>query len=573
MKKALYTALQITLATTPVLAETAEQHVNKLADDYLALYYTYQPEEKTYRAMPDAEHERLNPNSQAALKERHAAEDALWEKVKSVDSDSLIGTPAWITYGFLHEAVEGARATRVCRFGLWPISHLSGWQVHYPNIANAQPVDTDELRARALQRWQGLPAYIDTEINNLKHGLDEGYSTPKMIVTLVIEQLDNLLAMPVADSPFSAPTKKEVPDSFRSEWLELVETSIYPTLKRYRTFLSSDYLSKARTSIAITAHPNGDACYRAAYKANTTLDRTAKEVFKIGSAAVAANQKKLIALGKEAFGLTDPDAIRSRLKIDPQNRFGSREEILEQAEEIVARSLIVSKDWFGHFPKGDVVVEAIPTYEEKSVTASYRSAAKDGSKPARYMINLHQPTERMKSQGEVTAIHEAYPGHHLQIAIGQEQPTTHPITQVVMNGGFVEGWARYSEALADEMGLFNSYYARIGRLSWPARGMVADGGIHGMGWTNEQAINFMDAAGTLPKDYAKVLLARIAVWPGQLASYDTGGLEIFALRELAEKELGDKFNIKTFHDRVLESGSVTLPMLRTKIENWIKSQK
>jgi len=575
-KSIFFIFVYLLVVSDSVVANTDEsalqKRVSSLADAYVEMFFDYQPERQTRYALPNAEHDRLTPNSLTDLKRQHAEEDALWAQVKNIETSALMGKPERVTLAYLRESLQAARAKRVCRMELWPVNSISGWQVHYPRLANDQPVDTEALRIKAIKRWQGLDEKVETEIENLNRGLELGFSSPKRVVSAVLEQVDNLLEMSVSESPFSVPATKEVPDSFKVKWLALVRDEIYPVLRRYRRYLNDVYLPAARSDISITAHPSGNACYRASYRSFTTLERSAKQVFEIGVAAVDANEEQLISLGKKIFGLSDPIAIRNRVKTDRENRFTSKEEMIEQAEEILPRAKKVSKKWFGQFPKGDVIVEAVPSYKQKLVTASYRMAPADGSRSAKYMINLYQPDQQQRSYGEITAIHEAYPGHHMQLALSNERTGMHQITKFVSYTGFKEGWARYSEGLADEMGLYQSDYARIGRLSWPARGMVVDAGIHGMGWSNQQALDFMDAAGTLSPGLSESLLDRIAVWPGQLAAYDTGGLEILALRRMAKTRLGQQFDIRDFHDRVLENGSVPLLLLRENIEQWVKSK-
>ena len=169
--------------------------------------------------------------------------------------------------------------------------------------------------------------------------------------------------------------------------------------------------------------------------------------------------------------------------------------------------------------------------------------------------------------------HETYPGHHVQIALSQERPESHALTRLVHTGAFVEGWARYAEALAEEMGLYASDFARIERRAWPAHGMVVDPGIHVFGWTREQAVQYVFSTGRGTRRWAEALVDRIIAWPGQLTSYDTGGLEFFALREKAQRELGSSFDIRRFHDAVLSRGAITLPMLRQVVDEWIASEK
>ena len=191
-----------------------------------------------------------------------------------------------------------------------------------------------------------------------------------------------------------------------------------------------------------------------------------------------------------------------------------------------------------------------------------------------FRISLHQPGEQTRGSAEATAFHEVWPGHHLQVAIAQELEAQeggglHPISQISWYSGMGEGWARYAEALADEMGLYRTVAGPIGRLAWPARGMVVDPGIHVMGWTREQAIAFMDEAGRMTAHELEEMVDRIAVLPGQLTAYDTGGLEILALRQLAEQRLGAAFDVREFHDRILENGTIPLVLLRAHMENWV----
>jgi uncharacterized protein (DUF885 family) len=224
-------------------------------------------------------------------------------------------------------------------------------------------------------------------------------------------------------------------------------------------------------------------------------------------------------------------------------------------------------------PQADIAVEPYPEFLEREASDSYWPAAEDGSRPAKYMITLHEFGEVTRSNAEITAFHESYPGHHLQLGLARERSAAHPITRLVGNSGFAEGWARYAEALAEEMGLYSSDYARANRRLWPSRGMVVDPGIHLYGWTREQATSYMAESGRFPPEIAASAVDRIAMWPGQLTAYDTGALEFFALREQAEAALGERFDIREFHDALLGNGTVTLPMLREQMQAWLEAKK
>ncbi len=216
-------------------------------------------------------------------------------------------------------------------------------------------------------------------------------------------------------------------------------------------------------------------------------------------------------------------------------------------------------------------VEVVPFEEHEEGTgmsAHYRPGNAD--RPGEYRIPLYEPEEQSRGNAEAVAFHEAWPGHHLQVAVGQSVEGLHPITQIIWFSGPGEGWARYSEALAEEMGLYTTTTGPIKRRAWPARGMVVDPGIHLFGWTREEAIEFMMESGRFPESMGDEMVDRIAILPGQLTAYDSGGLEILALRKMAEEAMGDDFDIREFHDRILENGTIPLLQLRAHVEAWIK---
>ena len=564
----------VLLASAPADAQArdtaaAARRVAELADRLLADYFRENPDAATRLAIPGARHDRLPDNSLAAVRRRQAREDSLWREVERIDAQALRGRPEWITYGFLRETLEASRATRVCRGELWPVNQMSGWQVELATLAGAQPVGVDSMRAHALARFGALPRYLRSETDNLREGVRRGFSTPKRNVRLVIDQLDALLAAAPEQSPFHAPASRDSTPAFRAAWRALLVDSIHPALRAYRDFLANEYLPAAREEIAIAAHPDGRDCWRAAYRSYTTVDRSPEEVFALGQRTVARNRERMTALGRELFGTADPAAIVARIGSDTANRFRTRDEVMAFSREAVERAKAAVPRAFATVPRAPVAIEPIPAFRERAASAHYEPPADDGSRPGTYFIRLYAPEEQRRGVAEITAFHETYPGHHLQIAIAQERPAAHAITRFVFNSGFTEGWARYAEALSEELGLYRTPYARVGRLAWPARGMVVDPGLHVLGWTREQAVDYILEAGSRSRAEAEVLVDRIVVWPAQLTAYDTGALEIFALREEAERRLGSRFDLREFHSRLLEDGSLTLRMLREKMERWM----
>jgi uncharacterized protein (DUF885 family) len=550
--------------------EEMARTVTRLADAYVAEFLARFPDRAVLQGVAVDRHDRLTDNSAEAIAEWQALEDGWAQAIDQLDAAALRGRPEWVTHGLLKEAIEGSRRTRICRYELWPVNHLSGWQADFAQLAGAQPVGNDAARVEAIARWSELPRYLETEVRNLREGLRLGYSTPKRPVQLVIEQLDALLASPIEQWAFFEPAERDGTAEFREAWRELLADRVAPAVEVYRAYLRDEYWARARGAIAITAHPDGEACYQAAFRASTTIERPAVETFELGRRRVEQNLAEALAIGRARLGTTDLRSLVARINEDPANRFDSREAKLEFAQSAVSRSRERVPAFFASGPRADVSIEPYPTYLERDmVDDSYWPAAEDGSRPARYQIALYHFAATTRSNAEITAFHEGYPGHHLEVGLSRERTPAHPITRLIANDGFAEGWARYSEALAEDMGLYTSDYALANRRLWPARGLVVDPGIHMFGWSRERAAAFMAESGRMTPEEADATVDRIAVWPGQFTAYDTGGLEFFSLRAQAEARLGGAFDIRAFHDVVLGSGAVTLPMLREQVERWL----
>lgn len=558
-------------------ADSLARRVNALADEFMAKGLERFPEQATYFGLPGMRHDRLTDNTLEAGRRWEAQEDAWYQQVRAINPEPLRGRPEWITYGFLKEQLESSRGTRVCRSELWNVSQMTGWQVSYPFLAQAQPVGTAELRQQTLTRWRALPRMIDTETAKLREGVRQGYTAPKLIVRRIIEQLDLLAKGPATESPFYAPATRDSTPAFRQEIARLVEREINPAIKRQADYLRNEYLAAAREAIAVSALPNGEACYRASARAFSTVDMAPRQIHQVGLDQMAKIDAQMREIAQRSFNTTDVPALLKAFQSEPRYTFRTRQEVIDYANQAVVRSKQEMGKWFGRLPKADAVVEPYAEFEERSAPGgSYNSPAEDGSRPGIYKINTYQPTQISKVGQESTAFHEVIPGHHLQLAIAQERQGAHMITRFLGNSGFSEGWGLYAERLADEMGLFSSDLDRMGLLSneaLRAARLVVDPGMPVMGWTREQAIDYMLQHTAENRQSVENEIDRYIIWPGQATAYMIGNLEIRSLREMAQRELGPRFDIRAFHDRVLEDGTVTLPMLRDKITRWVAAEK
>jgi uncharacterized protein (DUF885 family) len=562
--------------STAARQDSLGRAVNALADEALRTALTRAPEIATLIALPGFRHDRFSDNSLAALARYQADDDAFAARVMAIDPEPLIGRPEYVTLGFLRESAQSGRQGRVCRNELWSVNQMFGWHSQLARLAQVQPVGTDDLRAQTLTRWRSAPGFIDTEIANLREGLRLGYSAPRVNVRRVIEQMDVLLASTPAASPFANPAQRDSTPAFRAEMEAIVANQLYPAIRRYRAFLVDEYLPAAREATGIVGNPDGEACYRAAVRSFTTLDVPAREIHEIGLREMARIQAEMRTIAQRSFNTTDVPALLERFRTDPQYLFRTREEIVAYADAAIVRARAEMPRWFGRLPQADVVIEPYLAFEERSApAASYEIPGQDG-RPGRYRINTYKPEEQTRVGVESTAFHESIPGHHLQLALAQERPGAHMLTRFAGNSGYSEGWGLYAERLADEMGLFSSDLDRVGLLNneaLRAARMVVDPGLHVMGWTREQAIDYMMSHTAETRQAVENEVDRYIGWPGQATAYMLGNLEIRRLREMAERELGPRFDIRVFHDKVLEDGTVTLPMLRAKIERWIAAER
>ncbi len=551
--------------------EASDARVRALADAYLAGYFDRNPDGVTLYGIPGRHHDKLPDNSLDALKAWEAKEDSWLAQIKQLDPATIDAAPLRGTYAIVREALEGSAGKRVCRDEVWNVSQMTGWQVNYGYLVTIQPVGSDEARMEALARWSRLPHYIDTEIVNLREGLQAGYSAPKGNVRIVIDQMNSLIATPTAESPFDSPSVRDKTPAFTKQFDVLLRDQIVAAFKRYRDFLEKEYLPAAREAIAVSANPNGAACYDASVRYHSSLHVPAKDVHSTGLQQVERLDAEMKAIGERSFGLADVPKLLQRARTDRKYLFKSREDLIAYSQAALAHAKAAMQDTFGLLPKADVVIQQYPKFREKNGPNEYNPPAEDGSRPAVFFINAYQAEKKSRVEAESTAFHETIPGHHLQIAIALERKDIHPIGRYLGNSGYTEGWALYAERLADEMKLYSSDLDRLGLLSGQAlraSRLVVDSGIHTLGWTRQQAIDFMLAHTAEPEDDVASEVDRYIIYPGQATAYMLGMLEIRKARDEAQQAMGQEFDVKSFHVRVLEDGAVPVSFLHDKVRRW-----
>jgi len=545
-----------------------EPSIADLADRYLERYISTFPENCYFVDLTIEDHSRFSSNHPENLARWEKFEDSLYNEVQKIEASTLSTRADKITYWLLKEELESSIGLRVCKRALWNVNHLWGFYHLWSNVADFQPVGNDELRKQAFERWGLFPEYVDTEIGNLSTGLEEGYTMPAEIVDLVIEQVRTLANYSLEDSPFMSPARRDSSERFKEEWKIMVTEKIHPSLLKYADYLQSTYREKTRTEVSLLTLPNGNECYLAFIRARTTTPKSGEEIFNLGLEIVNANIKVIEELGKDLYQSDDFEEIISLINADTSLYFKSADEILAYNTAIMDSAKSKCYDWFDLMPSTGVTLK--PYLEYESGTGAYENATEN--KPAYFRINLKNPERQTYYANEKLSFHEAYPGHHLQIGVEMDIKGLHPVRKLIGFGSYIEGWARYSEQLAEEMGLYSYKASLINRRAWPSRGLVSDPALHLKDWSKDSIINFMMASG-INRTHATSLYHRIIVTPAQLTSYDVGGEEIKALRKLAENQLQDAFNIKEFHNKVLENGSIPLSALRLVIEQWIDDKR
>ena len=546
--------------------------INAIADQYVVNLFKFNPEMSTFNQVEHPDNVNLTDISPAGLERMEAAEDALYEKLKAVEYAQLDKNQQ-ITYQLLNSQISGSIKSRICNRHLWSMNHLDAFYTWYRYIGQTQPVGDAAARSNALARWAKIPEYIRNDLANNRKGLAMGYALPRVVVEKVIAQMDQLLAMRLEENVFYMPAMRDKDAAFQNQMKKHIESHIMPEIKKYRAFMQDEYLDKARVELSITALPDGEACYAALLSASTTLSNTPAEIYAWGEAAIAERETMIKSLGAELYGTGDLSEIKSAFTSDKNNYFSTKAEILTAAQAAIDLAKVKSRDYFNLYPKSDVVLEPVPKIEVKTGYSRYLPASEDGSRPATYMQATYPPEKQVKGNIISTAYHETYPGHHLQIAISRELVKSHPVTKYLGNSGFSEGWARYSESLADEIGLYASASQRIAMYMGLPTGMVVDPGIHFNNWTREEAIKYTLSKQTaMPREDAERYVDRISVWPGQMTTYGVGERFFINLRRQAERQLGDDFDIKAFHDACLKNGSIPLDYISEQVTAYINSQ-
>ncbi len=487
-----------------------------------------------------------------------------------------------LTLRLLTEELAAATALEVCHLEEWAVSAGNNPLAELSSVVAQHQVVTVTDGANLLARLGQGARLVDETIANLRRGLGAGRLAAAEAIVRTIAQLDGELARPtaawaMAKPAITPPAAWPADDAarFATALHAVIDDALRPALTRYRDLLRDELLPRGRTGAAegVGALPDGAACYQAAMLSHLGVPRTAEELHALGVAEIARIDDELATLGARVLGTRDLADTIDRLRTDPTLYFDTGEALVAAAGAALARAQAAAPRWFGVLPATPCVIAVIPDHEAPFTTiAYYQPPHPGGAKPGEYFINTYRPEVRPRFELEALSWHEAVPGHHTQIALAQELGAVPAFRKHGGSTAYIEGWGLYTERLADEMGLYSSDLDRLGMVSydaWRASRLVVDTGLHALGWTRAQAEAYMVAHTALTAENIRNEVDRYIGWPGQALAYKVGQLEIFALRHQAEAALGDGFDVRGFHDVVLGSGAVTLPILRDNVEAWI----
>lgn len=552
---------------------TAEEQLLATQDSLWELQMERWPQSATYEGDRRFDDQLTDLSPEAELRYVQALEE-LAATAQTVDSDELSPTSQDTQALIVLQAVL-ARARLACHESWWSVDGLGGPQVDYPMMSVFHTITGQHDLETLHQRYLATEAQLDQIMDNLSEGLANGYSTPRVNLQRAIDQLNRYLDSSVDADPMLqlniVDDTLEVDDSvIRDD----VENIVRPALARYRDFLVDQILPEAREEVGVSALPNGDACYAILMEEHIGPGYTPETLHQLGLEqlewAHAGMQEVAAELGWET---NDVSEIIVRMREDSTQYVDQAAILLRLNSNVVERAEAALPETFGILPQ--IPIEVIAMEEHRatdSPAAYYYSAPEDRSRSAIYYVNAYLPETRPLFNLEALAFHEAIPGHHLQFAIAQDLADFHIWRRSTGQTAFVEGWALYAEVLADEMGLYSSPETRFGMYNyqaWRAARLVIDTGLHSMGWTRDEALQFLVENTSLPDSEAANEIDRYIAWPGQALAYMVGRLEIESLRRRAEATLADRFVLSDFHDQVLQNGAIPLSLLRENIDEWL----
>jgi uncharacterized protein (DUF885 family) len=574
----LLTALSGAVAQAlPADAVTRHAQLRGIADDYWAFYLRENPESATQLGEYQ-NNAKLTDYSlgHVAAVVREASE--LLKRARAVDTTKLADSDQLDQKLLVRTLGDQLESIRLKNYEM-PIDQFNGPQVWLPTLATVAPFESVAHFRDYIARLNAIPVAIDQVIEVSRAGLRDGLIQPRFLLEQTVAQCAAVADAAGVSNPFAEPAN-HIPTSFpaadrqqlREAIIAAVDGKVRPAYAKLKTFIASEYAPRGLAVPGIWALPDGAERYRFAIHTQTTTELSAAQIHALGLAQVADFEQQIAALARSA-GYADRASFEKAIAADPKRHGATRQQILDSFTHYADQMEPKLPELFGLLPKSKLIVVSVPIYMEKENSTRYIPGTPDGSRSGQIWVDTYDHATHDTLDDECTAYHEGVPGHHMQISIAQELPSLHPFHRALGYNAYVEGWALYAERLGKEVGFYQDPASDLGRLHselFRAIRLVLDTGVHDKHWSRQQMVDYWNLH-FAPASDAEI--DRYIAWPGQALGYKLGQLKILELRQRAQTELGPKFDIRAFHDEVLNAGALPLDLLESRIVAWIARVK
>ena len=567
------------LQTNTLQDRTAQ--LNLVFHDYWQDTLKYSPEMAS--TIGDKRYDdQLSDYSDEAYNDSLSRGERFIERLGAVDTTGMSEQDKLSKSLLVHDLVDQQESS-TCEPWQTPITQFSGIQVDLPMLAGMLSFTSADDYAHYIARLNKVPAAILQISTDMLLGQEAGRSEPQFIMQKVLVQVNALATGKPEDSPFASPLQRfpagmseQDRAQIRTALLTAIRTQVQPAFGHLAKYLAAQYIPGARKDPGIWATKNGDACYAYLVQSYTTTNLTPEQVYQMGVADVARIEPQLLAVVHQ-LGYKDLRSFHEALVNNPKEHAQSGAQLIGLYQDYVDQMEPKLPDLVTKLPSAPLKVVPMPTFgAADQVPADYQPGTPDGSRPGEIRVNTTDASKRLLTQVEAIAYHEGLPGHHLQISLAQEQTGIPEFRRFEMYTAFVEGWAFYSEQLGKDVGFYQDPYSEYGMLEnqmWRAVRLVVDTGVHSKHWTREQMVQYFHDHTAMDDITIQEEVDRYIAWPGQALAYDIGRLKIIQLRAEAQKALGKNFDLRAFHDEVLDAGALPLDILQQRVEAWIQQQK
>ena len=520
--------------------------------------------------------DQLNDYSLAEVDRQHRRDEDFLARLKAIPVSGFREQDV-----LSHKVMQRLLEQRLANYGFkeyeMPVNQMEGPQVHLADLPLAVPFDTLKQYEDYIARLHQIPRVFTQTEEVLRAGKKDGLMPVRFLLEKVPGQVEGVIA---AD-PFLQPTRK-FPDSLSpeerrrlsQEITETVVKEVLPAYVEFGKFIAAEYVPAGRTTLSVTSLPGGEQRYLNDIRSRTTLTKlTPDQIHQLGLREVERIEAEMLAVARRA-GFADLAAFRASIQSNPHYRATSAEQIVADFRKYIAQMQPKLPELFGFIPGSPVTVEPMPDFQPGNAT-HYQTGTPDGKRPGRVVVAVSNYADRSLVADEATAYHEGIPGHHMQLSVAQQLPDLPKFRRHGGNSGYIEGWALYAEQLGKDVGFYQDPVSDYGRLSselFRAVRLVVDTGLHQQGWTREQVVDYFRKSGAVDEPSVQVETDRYIAWPAQALSYKLGQLEFRELRERARKKLGAHFDIRAFHDEMLNGGVLPLDLLEARTDAWIRSQ-